>query len=278
MFKKNIILLLSYCFSQATVFAPGPGAVASFSAEEEGSIEEYIVLFDAACAGNLVAVEHFFAAKFAAKSIINENFINYTFGRVLRAGQNEVAKCLLKNGARANAKIFCRGGEWTRPLHLVANRNQLELVELLLAYGADPLLTNDDGKKPVELSSDDEVKKLLLSAMTNSRENMISTLCWSIKTGDIEAVERLVNQGVEINEKDPCNATGCRALHYAAMYNRLAVVKLLLKHGADPFLTNHEGRMPIDLITSPTVTTSPIVRDFLYIAMNDPDLLKELLA
>jgi ankyrin repeat protein len=38
-------------------------------------------------------------------------------------------------------------------------------------------------------------------------------------------------------------------LHEAAKHNRAGVVRLLLDHGANPLLTNGDGKTPLDMAT-----------------------------
>lgn len=51
------------------------------------------------------------------------------------------------------------------PLWLAARNNQLETVSVLLQHGANPFLDSKDGKKPVDVTTDKNVEKLI-------RENM----------------------------------------------------------------------------------------------------------
>ena len=46
-------------------------------------------------------------------------------------------------------------------LHWASKRGHLSLVKLLLSYGADTNITNDKGKTPLEVSTDDRVVELL---------------------------------------------------------------------------------------------------------------------
>jgi len=69
-------------------------------------------------------------------------------------GHFEIARDLLaagvavQNTAQVNAK---QAGDFT-PLHAAAQNGQIEMVELLLEYGADPTARSQDGRTPADLA------------------------------------------------------------------------------------------------------------------------------
>jgi uncharacterized protein len=60
----------------------------------------------------------------------------------------QMSEMLLKRGAGVNAT---QSGGWT-PLHEAAFHGEIELVRLLLAWGADETIKSDDGKTPIDLA------------------------------------------------------------------------------------------------------------------------------
>jgi ankyrin repeat protein len=62
------------------------------------------------------------------------------------------------------------------------------------------------------------------------------------RAGDMEAALRLLNEGAEVNAT---SATGYTALHYAASKGHADVVRLLLRHGADPDLREAGAELTI---------------------------------
>jgi ankyrin repeat protein len=60
--------------------------------------------------------------------------------------------------------------------------------------------------------------------------------------GDVIAVEQLISGGADVNGK---SSEGSQALNAAAAYNHHEVIKLLVKHGADPNVLNKEGDTPM---------------------------------
>jgi ankyrin repeat protein len=56
----------------------------------------------------------------------------------------------------------------------------------------------------------------------------VSTFCKLIKAGNFEAVKAMIDNGTNINRK----STGLTPLMFAARYNKVEIVKLLIKKGA----------------------------------------------
>ncbi len=81
-------------------------------------------------------------------------------------GNIEFARILLSNGADINTRIKTYQKErdlWAHmtPLHLAASRNHLSFVKFLIKKGAKINLTTKQGKTPLDLAKDNEMKKLL---------------------------------------------------------------------------------------------------------------------
>lgn len=57
----------------------------------------------------------------------------------------------------------------------------------------------------------------------------VSPFCLSIVKGDIETVKKLIELGANVNTQ----SNGMTPAMYAAKFNRAAILKLLVKHGAE---------------------------------------------
>ena len=57
----------------------------------------------------------------------------------------------------------------------------------------------------------------------------VSPFCVSIAKGDFETVKKLVELGTDVNQK----SEGMTPVMYAAKYNRIDILKLLIANGAD---------------------------------------------
>tara|TARA_R110002073_G_scaffold279026_1_gene443239 strand:+ start:535803 stop:536210 length:408 start_codon:yes stop_codon:yes gene_type:complete len=69
-----------------------------------------------------------------------------------------------------------------------------------------------------------------------------STFCKLITKGDLDAVKSMIIAGADINEK----SIGMTPLMYAARYNRVEIVNLLISKGADLKLKSNRGYTALD--------------------------------
>ncbi|MFV0247478.1 MAG: ankyrin repeat domain-containing protein [Tenacibaculum sp.] len=70
----------------------------------------------------------------------------------------------------------------------------------------------------------------------------ISTFCKMIRSGNYENVKALINNGTDINRK----SLGLTPLMYAARYNRVDILKLLIKKGARLSTKSKQGHTALD--------------------------------
>ncbi|NRD20888.1 ankyrin repeat domain-containing protein [Winogradskyella eckloniae] len=57
----------------------------------------------------------------------------------------------------------------------------------------------------------------------------ISPLCKAVATGNTEEVKKLINNGADVNAK----SNGMMPIHYAAKYNRVELIKVLITAGSE---------------------------------------------
>src|SRR5690606_32712111 len=65
----------------------------------------------------------------------------------------------------------------------------------------------------------------------------VSPFCMSIVKGDIETVKKLIELGADVNEK----SNGLTPAMYAAKYNRVEILKLLVENGAKLDVKSEKG-------------------------------------
>lgn len=161
---------------------------------------------------------------------------------ISKAGSLELARLLLTRGLDPDRCNFPR-----KPLHLAVLHCLPDIVELLLACGADVNLRTTrketaldllDTSEPRPLGDPDSarIRKILLNA--GAKDNL-HTL---IRAGDVEAVRGLLEADPFLVRSD---AEPGGPLFVAADCCRVEVVKLLLAHGAEPDRRNNEGNTPL---------------------------------
>jgi len=65
----------------------------------------------------------------------------------------------------------------------------------------------------------------------------LTPLCQAVIKGDLETVKKMIEFGSDINEA----SNGMTPLMFAARYNNVEVIELLLANGADPKVKNEKG-------------------------------------
>ena len=114
-----------------------------------------------------------------------------------------------------------------------ANAGDLETVQRLIDGGADPNSVDQHGMGPL-LTFNPEVTNYLLQHGADpdlQRNENISPVLVGVSS-NLECVRLMLEAGADVNRASDHN--GETALHAAAGDNCVAVVQLLLEHGADP--------------------------------------------
>ena len=70
---------------------------------------------------------------------------------------------LYKKGNLTTNDLLQQDEYGSTPLHFAAIRNSTEAVHFILAHGGNPLLTNNNQKKPSEVTSDEQIRQKLIA-------------------------------------------------------------------------------------------------------------------
>jgi hypothetical protein len=118
-------------------------------------------------------------------------------------------------------------------LHLAAAGYRVEIVELLLAAGANPnAATNHRRSGPLHYAAD----------------GFITGPVWNAER-QVKTIRLLLDKGADIHLQD---ANGATPLHRAVRTRCAAAVRCLLKAGADPTKRNKPGSTPFHLAVQNT--------------------------
>jgi uncharacterized protein len=166
------------------------------------------------------------------------------------AGSVEMVRALLAHGANPNARLSSRIlkrvytagdgklGKGATPYMRAARAGDVALMKILLAAGADPALTQENGNGP-----------LLLAAGLGFRGPIGGT-----ERMALEALAFSLEHGADINA---VNTAGDTAVHIAATTNfaesgtsegSLAIVKFLVERGARLDTRNKQGRTALESV------------------------------
>ena len=138
--------------------------------------------------------------------------------KACRLGDFKTAESLLAAGV--NPDLPDRYG--ATPLYYAASFNQIEIVELLLAYHADP-----NARVSVNTRDPNQTTTTPLQSAAGLGNSRITRI--------------LIEAGASVNTK---GATGRTALHSAG--NQVGIMQLLIEKGADVNARDEEGVAPLD--------------------------------
>lgn len=149
-------------------------------------------------------------------------------------------------------------------LHLAVITEQPELVDRLLGSGADPSMVDQGGNTPLHIacrrgslacfglltqtspgSCSSPGARQLADIMATNNYSGQNCLHLVALHGFLSLVENLVALGADINAQEQCN--GRSPLHLAVDLQDLALVRLLLRKGANPNSLTYGGHSPYHL-------------------------------
>jgi ankyrin repeat protein len=189
----------------------------------------------------------------------NDTGVGYTalHAAILRSDL-ELVKALLGHGANPNLRMtkatpvrrnstdyfFLTPLIGVTPYLLAAKFLEPEIMQVLLAGGADPKMSMPDG-----------ATALMLAAGEGSKTNEDRRGVNVIDYGKVEpeskvlpAVQAAWSANADVTASDTAGNT---ALHAAVTHRYVAVVQFLVDHGADANVRNQAGRTPMDLLGTP---------------------------
>jgi len=182
----------------------------------------------------------------------------------------EVAELLIEKGADVNVKAV----DGATPLHLVVNK---EVAELLIEKGADVNVRDRKGRTPLDFAVTGKRAETeeLIRKNGGERGEYKMPIYQAASIGDLETVEKLLESGTDVNQKNrqgytPLMAAGTKeiaefliskgasvnestifgtALHEAVNSRRYEVAKVLLENGASVNAKTNVGKTPLDRAT-----------------------------
>ncbi|KAJ7361103.1 ankyrin repeat-containing domain protein [Mycena albidolilacea] len=173
------------------------------------------------------------------------------------AGNLEVSQYLIREGAAANYAPSNR----VTPLYYAASTENLELVQFLLASGADPDLgAQQYGTSSLFSAAGLDIVRALLAAGANlhAKDNESQNVLSSAMDKSVEMLRFFLEHGVDPNNEDD---DGNTPLHIACHYHAAATVECLLQFGATTVeKANHYGDTPVDVAMR--ITNSEVQKSF----------------
>lgn len=141
-----------------------------------------------------------------------------------------------------NPGLLNENASWVEtPIQAAAHVGSREIAEYLLEKGA-PL----DICTAAMLGYEDEVSTFLndnplLAGASGAHD--IPVMFYPAISGNIAIAERLLAAGADVN----AGAGGNTALHGAAGFGQAEMARWLLEHDANPYATDHNGKLPVEV-------------------------------
>ncbi|KAF3850603.1 hypothetical protein F7725_012375 [Dissostichus mawsoni] len=143
-----------------------------------------------------------------------------------------VTELLLRKGANINEK----NKDFMTPLHVAAERAHNDILEVLQKHGAKVNAVDTLGQTSLHRAA-------LAENVPTRNSDVDYRFLEAAKAGDLDTVQQLCTpQNVNCRDLEGRHST---PLHFAAGYNRVAVVEYLLHHGADVHAKDKGGLVPL---------------------------------
>jgi ankyrin repeat protein len=154
----------------------------------------------------------------------------------LAARQNDGAKLRALLDAKPRPDVNARTADGTSALHWAVYHNDVDLVDRLIAAGADVSAKNDYGATPLSEAAvvgNVQVLRKLLAAGTDIESPNAdgqTALMIIARTSNVDAAKLLISKRANVNAVEQWR--GQTPLMWAAAENQPAMVKVLVEHGA----------------------------------------------
>jgi ankyrin repeat protein len=153
-----------------------------------------------------------------------------------------------------DADVSIRNIDGKTPLYLAVEENRLDIIPLLLSYGAHVFAADNSGVTPFDRAMRDKsgaVNALITPETAMQSDNAGNTLLHAAvkNRADPSLIALILDQRALVNAR---NKEGDTALHIATRTNQRESGEFLISRGADIFAANSAGESPLYLaLTSP---------------------------
>ena len=164
--------------------------------------------------------------------------------RAVEDGNIEAIELFIQQNADVNHICVCR----VTPLLLAVRNNDIDTVNILIKYGADPnFVPKHRAGKTILMESAIKDNKQIMEALlnANARINDVTkytgnnSLIFAAAQGAIECLKILLQRGSNIDHQ---NSNGETALIMAAKFGSVESIQILLQHNASINVQDHSKR------------------------------------
>ena len=134
------------------------------------------------------------------------------------------------------------GGDGWNVLHVAAKLGRMDMVEALIAAGADTQAQTPGGDDALRLALASPRQDLDLIRFLRQNTDTPDTLALAARVGDVAAIRALIADGAAVDVR---HEDGQTALQVAAASDQPSAVRALLAAGANPAVESAAGRSPL---------------------------------
>lgn len=200
-----------------------------------------------------------------AEFLVRRGARHHIFSAIAMNLADEVRRIVAADPAALHHPMS-RNEDYRRPLHFAVLKNRPEMVALLLELGADPLAPDGSGYPAAAYATAPDVDRRVfetivarggavdlftalilgdeaMAARLLSEDRSSGVLHLMAKRGHVQAVQWLLDHGMDPNARWDHWDASVTPLHLAAAQGHTEVVRLLLEAGADPRIrdSKHDG-------------------------------------
>ena len=122
-------------------------------------------------------------------------------------------------------------------MHYAGRNGHKDIVNLLIAKGADVNAKNGEGLMPLDIAINANHRDIVELLIAKGAEVSIHT---AVRLGDVDRIRSVLEKGADVNAQDK---NGVTPLHLATNKD---VAELLLAKGADIKAKDQNGKTPLD--------------------------------
>uniref|UniRef100_A0A8C7ZPJ3 Ankyrin repeat and sterile alpha motif domain containing 1B n=1 Tax=Oryzias sinensis TaxID=183150 RepID=A0A8C7ZPJ3_9TELE len=164
-------------------------------------------------------------------------------------GDVDIVRILIHHGP-SHCRVNQQNHERETALHCAAQYGHSEVVSVLLQELTDPTMRNNRQETPLDLAAlygRLQVVRMLVNAHPNlmtGHTRLHTPLHLAARNGHYSTIQTLLDAAMEVN----CVTENGSALHEAALFGKMDVVRLLLDSGIDTSLTDCRGRTALEIL------------------------------
>jgi oxysterol-binding protein 1 len=174
----------------------------------------------------------------------------------IQCAEPQVVEYVLLNGGARD--VNSRDKEGNTPLHLAAQLGRTPIVKQLLQQpDVNESVANHQGRTPIDVARTPEIFQELHLARSLFIDSVVRQVNAFVSHNDHRKLEDLlvdprVENVLDVNALELVTdretmATGGTLLHEGARKKDMALIQILLMHGADPFRRDRKGKLPQDV-------------------------------